>query len=227
MAKFEKKLEAINLRKKGLSILDISRKLNVSKASASLWCRDIELNKRQKDSLYNKMVEAGHKGRLIGANKNKENRLKEIEHYDFLAVETINNLNKKERLILLSALYWAEGLKNNGSFTFTNSDPVMIKIVSKILIDDFNVKKEDLMPRISINMIHKHRIDSVLKFWSNLLELPIGYFGNPYFSIAKQKKVYDNHDRYFGVLILKIKNGTKYRYKVLSLIKAIINSFKK
>jgi transposase len=224
MAKFEKRLEAIKLRKRGFSIIEIAKKLEVSKSTSSVWCRDIELNKKQKDSLYNKMVEAGHKGRLIGANKNKESRLKEIEYYDLLAVETISNLNKKERLILLSALYWAEGLKNNGSFTFTNSDPVMIKLVSKILIDDFNLTKEDLMPRLSINIIHKHRIDDVLKFWSNLLELPIDYFGKPYFSSAKQKKVYDNHDRYFGVLILKIKNGTKYRYKVLSLIKAIINS---
>lgn len=222
MAKSTHKIDAIKLRRSGLSIKEISEKLNVSKGSISIWCRDIVLSKKQKDSLYLKMVKAGHKGRIIGANKNKQKRVDEISNQNLKAKKIISNLNKKERLILLASLYWAEGVKNGGSFTITNSDPVMIKIISQILIKDLGVLKKDLMPRLSINIIHKKRIDAVLKFWSDLLGLPIDSFGKPYFNVAKQKKLYDNHDVYFGVLALKIRNGTKYRYEVLGLIKAII-----
>lgn len=82
------------------------------------------------------------------------------------------------------------------------------------------------MPRLSINIIHKNRIDIVLKFWSDLLGLPVEAIGKPYFNITKQKKLYDNHDTYFGVMALKIRNGSKYRYEVISFIKAIISAVK-
>lgn len=218
------KIEAIRLRKAGGSIKEISEKLNVSKGSVSIWCENIYLTNKQKDTLYIKMVKAGHKGRLLGANKNKQKRIDEILKYDLKSKEIIFKLNKKERLMILASLYWAEGSKNKGSFNFTNSDPVMIKIVSKIIVEDLGVFKNDLMPRLSINIIHKNRIKLVLKFWSDLLGLPVESFGKPYFNVAKQKKLYDNHDRYFGVLALKIRNGSKYRYEMLSLIKAIVSA---
>ncbi len=225
MAKSVQKIEAIKLRKEGWSIKEIAEKLKVSKGSVSVWCENILLSKKQKETLYLKMVKAGHKGRLIGASKNKQKKFDEISKYDLKAKKLLSSkLSKREKLILLASLYWAEGSKNKGSFNFTNSDPLMIKMVCKILVEDLNVSKSDLMPRLSINIIHKDRIKIVLKFWSDLLGLPISSFGKPYFNVAKQKKLYNNHDVYFGVLALKIRNGSKYRYETLSLIKAIISA---
>lgn len=181
--------------------------------------------RKQKEVLYLKLVQGGHKGRMIGAELNKKQKAKVVKKYEDLAKNLIKQLNKKEKFLIIASLYWAEGSKKAGSFNFTNSDPIMIKIVSNILINDFDVNKNDLMPRLSINVIHKDRIEKVLKFWSDLLGLPVESFGKPYLSVSKQKKVYHNHDDYFGVLALKVKNGTKYRYQVLGLIKSLIGCF--
>ena len=72
MAKSAQRLEARRLRKeKGLGIRAIAQILGVSKNSASLWCREIELTKKQVDKLIENAKDKGEKGRLIGARLNK------------------------------------------------------------------------------------------------------------------------------------------------------------
>jgi len=51
MAKPIKKSQALELRKKGKSIKEIARQLEVAKSSVSLWCRDIELAPKQIERL--------------------------------------------------------------------------------------------------------------------------------------------------------------------------------
>ena len=41
----EIKEKAFGLRKKGYSIKEIAKKLNIAQSTSSLWVRDIELNK--------------------------------------------------------------------------------------------------------------------------------------------------------------------------------------
>ena len=45
MAKSLKKLEAIKLRQSGLSIKDISSKIEIARSTVSIWCRDVVLSK--------------------------------------------------------------------------------------------------------------------------------------------------------------------------------------
>jgi transposase len=67
MALFEKKMQATALRREGLSIVDIARRLSVAKSSVSVWCRDINLTTKQKERLQANSVAGGHRGRLLGA----------------------------------------------------------------------------------------------------------------------------------------------------------------
>ena len=89
------------------------------------------------------------------------------------------------------------------------------------------IKPEEIMPRISINEIHHPRISTVLKFWAELLSLPIAQFGNPWYIHAKVNKVYENYDSYYGILRLGIRNGTMLKYKMLSLIELLPRLVKK
>ena len=47
MAKYKEKIKAQELRERGRSIKEITKTLNVSKGSVSVWCRDIKLTKKQ------------------------------------------------------------------------------------------------------------------------------------------------------------------------------------
>ena len=227
MAKFKKKLKAQDLRRRGFSIKEIAEELNVSKGSASVWCKEIILTKRQKKKLYEKMVVAGHKGRLKGAEVNHKRKMERISFHRKKGLEEMKNFNsnKKDLFMVGVGLYWGEGVKSlKSGLSFVNSDPDAILIMYRWFQEVFDIQKEEFMPRVFINEIHKERIQKVLQYWSALLQLPIEQFGNPVFLKTKQKKIYDNHDSYFGVLSLKIRKSTDLKYRIIGLIDALRES---
>ena len=209
------------LRKRGLSLGYIANKINVSKSSVSLWCRDILLSKEQITALADKVKIAGLPGRLAGTNMNRQKKVDSINNFKELGFQDIKVLNARDRKMLGLALYWAEGSKKEGGFSFTNSDPAMVGIMYEWLLKDLGVKKEDIIPRIAINYVHEPRIKKVLNFWANLLELPKAQFRRPLYIKVKPRKVYENHDEYFGLIIIRIKKSTSLKYRILGLIDAV------
>ncbi len=223
MSKFDLKPKAHQLRIGGLSIGMIAKELSLSKSTVSLWCSEIKMSNQAKNSLKNKMIMAGHKGRLLGAEVNRNKKIESVLQAKAWAKEQIKGLSQRECLIACAALYWAEGSKTKSTtgFVFVNSDPKMINFVYKWLIKSGLVFKEDFKPRLSINIIHKPRVDKVLNFWSSLLELPVAQFGNVCYINKPPKKLYDNHDNYYGVLRLEIRRSTSLKYKMLALVDQI------
>jgi hypothetical protein len=221
MAKYEQRIKALELRRRGKSIIEIARRVKVSKSTASLWCRDIILTSKQKEALLKNSWLAGRKGRLIGAEANKRKRLESIRHYEKLGKADLKNVSKRDLLVAGVSLYWAEGSKTGNRFVFINSDPDMIKLMYKFLTEVLKVKKEEVRLTVQINEIHRPRIKKVLQFWSNLLKLPLAQFGNPYYVKVKPKKVYENYDNYYGILRLRVRGGANLQYRILGLIKAL------
>ena len=221
MAKFKEKLEALKLRRKGWSIGSIAEHLEVGKGSVSTWCKDLKLTKSQKDFLKQKMIKAGHKGRMIGAEMNRKKKENTIAFYQKSGKKDIGKLSQRDIFVIGVALYWAEGSRKNSSLSFVNSDPDMIKLMYRWFQEVMSVKKEEFMPCVFINEMHRPRITKVMNFWSSLLNLPKRQFSNPVFLKMKQKKVYENYDSYFGVLALRVSKGTNLKYKILGLIDAL------
>jgi len=220
MAKFEKRIKAQVLRKKGYSINDIADRLGVSTSSVSLWCRDLILSKEQKEILFKNTVKAGNYGRMLGASKNKEKKEANINFYNKLATREINSLSRRDFLIAGVSLYWAEGSKTD-KLSFVNSDSTMVKFMFDWFKEFMSVRDEDFMPRIFINETHRPRIRKVILYWSKLLTLPIVQFGNPILLKGRPKKIYENHDSYYGMLSLRIHRSTNLKYHVLGLISAM------
>ena len=75
MAKSELKLKARKLRRSGISINKIAKKLTVSKSSVSIWTRDIFLSEGQLDKLRKSMVKGAEIGRLKSVLVKKEKKL--------------------------------------------------------------------------------------------------------------------------------------------------------
>lgn len=222
MSKFQERLKAREMRTEGYSINVIAKKLKVSKGSVSSWCSDLVLTFKQKERLRLKVLKAGHKGRLLGAQMNKDKKIKNIQKYRDLAKTEIKQLSNRDLLILGIGLYWGEGSKNqSGGFSFSNSDPVMILLMIKWLKDIVKINGSDITTRIMINESHQPRIAEVLKFWSNLLDLPSDCFYKTTFINSKSKKIYDNHDKYFGVLVIRVRKSSWLKYKILGQINAI------
>lgn len=218
MAKFEKRQEAHMLRRKGWSINVIAQHLGVSKGSVSVWCRDINLTDKQKERLIQNSIKAGHKGRMIGAEMNHNKKIERIEMFKKIAKKDLGKISKRDLLVFGTALYWGEGSKTGGRFIFVNSDPDMIRIMYKFIREILNVPKDRIKLTVQINKVHELRIKEVLNFWSSLLHLSLSQFTKSYFIKTKPKKVYKNHDSYYGVLRLGVAKSSDLQYKILGLI---------
>jgi len=138
------------------------------------------------------------------------------------AASLVGSMTRRDLFMLGIGLYWGEGTKSEKSaLAIVNSDPEIILVMYKWFKKMFSVKDEDFMPRIFINEIHRPRIKKVVEYWSSLLQLPAGQFGNQVFLKIKQKKVYENYDSYYGILSLKVRKSSKLKYEVLGLIDTV------
>lgn len=203
----------------GKSIKDIARMLGVSKASASMWCRDIRLTEKQIRALHRQMVERSLVGRMMGANANYERRLERLRSGYRRAARSIGALSDRGRFLAGVALYWAEGnRKGRTSFGFANADPLMIAFFLRWLQDCLGVQKKDLMLRILINRIHRSRGKRVLAYWSRITGVPIAQFRRTTFTKNILRKRYENHEKHFGTLHIRVRRGTVIAYRILGSI---------
>ena len=220
-------MQALELRRKGISIKTIAEKLNVSKGTASIWCRDIALTKEQEQNLKQGMIAAGHRGRMLGAEMNRRKKDDAIAFYRESGKNDIVSLSEREFFLTGVALYWAEGAKAAQTrLTFVNSDPKLIRYMYRWFRVCLHVNPNEFAPRIFVNEMHKKRERVLVEFWSSLLQLPKDQFGKVVFLKMKQKKVYENYDSYFGVLSLGVAKSSQLKYKILGLIEALGNTVK-
>lgn len=219
MSKFQYKNEVFKLRRQGWSLNDIAEHLSLSKSTVSLWCKEIKLTKSQVKKLYEKMVSSGHKGRMMGAMINRKKKQDNQELALKWANNSMEHFSLNDLLYVGISLYWAEGSKSDKhQLCFVNSDPNMILFMYYWFQNVFGVNRNDFILRLSINEIHRYREDEVLSFWVNLLNSKKSCFRKTVFIKTRQKKVYENHNRYYGLLSLRLKKSSVIKYKILALV---------
>ncbi|OHB15312.1 MAG: hypothetical protein A2431_01445 [Candidatus Zambryskibacteria bacterium RIFOXYC1_FULL_39_10] len=218
MARTASKIIARKMRRAGNSMKGIAEKMKISKSTISTWCKDIELSQKLIDKIYISGVKKSLRGRLMGAEANKQKKINEVNKMFKEAEILINKISDRDLLIAGACLYWAEGAKTRGRFIFVNSDPIMIKIVYIFLIKILKINKKLIHSTVQINLIHKKRIKKVMKFWSEYLNIPLKNFSNPYYVNVVPKKIYENYDNYYGILRLQVLKGSSLQYKMLGFI---------
>lgn len=221
MAKYDLRLQARVLRKEGRSIKEIAKLLGVARSTSSVWCDDIFLTNKQRKLLAGKMGQAAYIGRLKGAETNRLKKEIVIKKYLEEGLNFFEDLTPRELLIAGLCLYWAEGSKGRGKFSLTNSDPQMIAFYVKWLTVALAIPLGELHPRVFINAIHEPRLKIITQFWASIINIPVSQFANPVLLRDRPKKIYDNHETYYGVLALEVRRGSNYRYKVLGLIEGM------
>jgi len=173
------KNKALNLRKQGKSYSEIEKVLDVPKSTLSFWLKDIPLSARAKQRLKQRVFDTSIKA-LINRNKRqtiiaKEKSDKIIED----SAKTIREINKKELKILGISLYWAEGYKQGVSkkwkcVDFSNSDPVMIKIMMRFFREICEVKEGQFKIQL---MLHNNDLkNKSLRFWQKITGIPVTQF---------------------------------------------------
>ncbi len=167
---------ARRLRADGWTYREICAELGVSRASVSLWVRDVPFD----ESVWAARVGAN---RNWGARQARPNRLKaaRLAEVDTLRAEgrrRIGRLTEQEFLVAGTALYAGEGSKRDGSVRFANSDPRMILFFSAWLRHFFPIDETRLRMRMYLHV--GLDIDAANQFWSELTGIPVAQFGQPY-----------------------------------------------
>ncbi len=145
----EKKL-AIEMRNEGVSIKEIARVLRVSKSSASIWVRNIDLTPQQRKKLSLNgfsidVIEKRRRKRL--ENENDKRRESMLE-----AGKDIVSISSHELKLLGIIFYWAEGGKSRkGMVRVSNSDPAVIQIMMRFFREICRVPDEKFR-----GLIHTH-----------------------------------------------------------------------
>ncbi|HZJ18457.1 MAG TPA: hypothetical protein VFD45_02460 [Patescibacteria group bacterium] len=221
MAKFKLKIEARRLRKKGISVNEIARKLSISKSTTSTWVRDIILTIKQLEKLRKSSIKGAELGRLRSAFLQKEKRLKLIAENKRLGIKSLKNLTKREFLVSGLGIYWGEGSKKSNEFSFCNSDPEMVKFFARWLKICFGINSNDLICSIGINESHREREQVVKKYWLKTLRVKENQFTKTSFKKTENKKVYENFNNHYGTIRIRVRKPGLLYNKIIGLIEGL------
>ena len=181
------KQKAIALRKEGRSIKEIAREIGVSKASVSVWVRDIVLSKRQ----LNSIKANGFSSEVIEKRRHKrlENEQEKRDVIATLAQKNIKKISRYDLRLIGLCLYWGEGGKTHkGAARISNSDPAIIKIMMRYFREICLVEEKKFRAHIHI---HSHLdTEKAEKYWAGISGIPREQFFKTYAkpSIASKNK---------------------------------------
>jgi hypothetical protein len=177
--KVEEQNRARDLRALGWTLGEICAELGVSKASASLWCRDVEIDEAELARRRRERNLAGNQGaRRRGPNKLQRRKQAEIDGMRAEGAARIGTVSDRDRLLVGLALYAGEGAKTDGGVKLANSDPRLIRFFVTWLRTCFDIDERRL--RVRLYLHDGLDLEAANAFWSALTEIPLSQFTKPY-----------------------------------------------
>jgi len=225
-AKLQEKEKAIKLRRQGLSYSEILKEVPVAKSSLSLWLKSVGLAKEQKQRLTEKKLASA----LNGSLKRKQNRIESTKEIKDLAIKEIGKLTERELWLISTTLYWAEGAKEkeidgrikSSRVKLSNSDPLLIKLFLRWLLDFYGLSRSEITFRIYLHEASRHRLSEVQEYWSEILKFPIDCFQKVSWKKNKIKtKRKNTGENYFGLVTLEVKRSANLNRKIAGWITGI------
>lgn len=219
--KTDLKQKAILLRKQGKSYREILEHISVSKASLSLWLKEVVLT----DSQVKKLQEKRKTYAYMGAQKRRTDRISKTKDIMNRSSSEIGAITTRELFLLGVALYWSEGAKQKTKnvsqrVTFANSDPRMVKIFLLWLDRICHISSDDL--RFELYIHENGDIESALKFWKkelNAKNMPVR---------LKKHKINIGRNvntEYKGLIRVTVSKSTDLNRRISGWIKGITDNW--
>ena len=208
-AKDERHAKARELRAQGRTYKEIAAELGVSKASVSLWVRDLPRPDRLNYEEARRRNAEGVAAYWAAQRPIREARRRAISER---AASEIGRMSDREILIAGAVTYWCEGTKSKPyaarreRVTFINSDPHLITFFLRFL-GTAGVASERLICRVHIH--ESADVAGAQLFWQGLTGIPADQFRRPTLKRHNPKTVRKNTgDGYHGCLIVDVRRST-------------------
>lgn len=191
----------IYLRERGHSLPEIKRLTRHGYGTVFKYIRGVEVLPQFREFWRNK-----RKSSIFRSLQQRKEAQEE-------ARKLVENINKREKIIIAACLYWAEGSRRD--LSLSNTDPALIKTFIDGL-KELGVEKE----RISINLRIYEDLDQerVCNFWSRVVGIPKKKI--MYVDILKGRK---KGKLKYGMCRLRVIKGA-YFLKLLDALKDIIKN---
>ncbi len=207
--KLAERAAARELRASGLTLAEIASGLGVSRSSASVWVRDVELP--------GPIRRRGPRRR--GPNALQRRKAAEIEAGLAWGREVIGELSDRDLLIAGTALYAGEGSKADGRVRFANTDSAMVGLFMDWLRRFFNPEEARLRARVYLHQ--GLDLAAAHQFWSTVTGLPLGQFGKPYRAVPDPSIRISKHP--FGCVYVSYSSSLAHR-RITGLMEALLSS---
>ncbi len=220
----KRKLLAIKLRKEGLSIGYIEKKLGISRSTLSGWFKNIELTSEQKKILFQRwkggLIKARKKA-VLWHNEEKNKRLQIAEEEANIVINKIDVKDKNILDLILAMLYLGEGFKSGDRTGMGNSDPLILKTFITILRNNYRLDLKDFSCYLHL------RADQdpikIKKFWSKELNIPLENFRSTSFDKRTLgSKTYPNYKGVCTIICGKVAIKRKLLYISQGLCERLI-----
>lgn len=221
MSKSPLHIQALELRRSGISVKEIAKRLGIAKSTTSLWVRNVILSVEQLEQLRQKSIKGAELGRTRGSLMQKNRRLEMIESNRKSALNLFGSISDRELDLIGTCLYWSEGSKKTRKVELCNSDPNIINIFIKWLERTYELSKEDFHCYVGINDAHRHREVEVKEYWSKNTNIPLSHFTKTSFKKYPLRKKFENFNEHFGTLSVRVLRPTRIFYNILGKIHAI------
>jgi hypothetical protein len=206
--KVEAQEKARLLRAEGRKLADIAELLDVSKASVSVWVRDVEFEPQPRRASAHRRPHAQHLAKLA-----------EIAECDQLGLDRIGRLSDEAFLAAGAALYAGEGAKRDARVNFANTDPAMMAFFCAWLRHFFDIDESRLRMRVYLH--EGLDLEAAENFWSGLTGIPRAQFRAPYRAEADASIRTTKHE--FGCAYVGYSCSRTHR-EIMGLIRALLTS---
>lgn len=196
---YEYKEDAVAMRKSGMSMTVIERKLGIPRSTLSGWFRNVQLTDKQRSRLSNNSRDGWKKARERAVESHRAKkalRLLEAERSASNVIERLT-LDSATLDLAFAMLYMGEGAKG-GTTSIANSDPVILQFVLAVLQHNYGIKPESI--KCDLHIRADQDPDQLKKYWSEKLGIPLENFRKSY--IDQRSAGRPTYDRYKGVCVL-------------------------
>jgi hypothetical protein len=190
-------------RMNGLSILEIAKKYEIAKSTASLWVRSCVLP----DSVISELYLKKKMSRIAASKAIVDKRI--IRQENSVKVTKTSLGGKKytssDYLLICGLLYECEGGKSQfGTLEFTNSDPLLVSLFLKALRNSCKIDESKLRVAMHLHDYHNETVQK--KFWSEVTGIPESLFFKTFNKSSTHKQKKENYQgcvqiKYFDVSI--------------------------
>ena len=224
---------ALALRLRGYSYNEIHRELSVAKSTLSSWFANTNLSEQARKRLDKRVADGSMRGLLKKNRQQTDDAWRRANLVRAEASKDVLKLSRRELLLVGVALYWAEGYKKlivkNGkertahTISFTNSDPKMITLFLRFLVDIVEIKKQKIS--VSMRLFAHIKQEEALAYWSDITGLEKNNFQKPSFVVSKSSLGKRPYTRLPYGTIQIVVGDTKNFHRIMGWIEGMEKSF--